>query len=290
MTLLVRDEQDILEKNICFHLNHGVDFIVATDNGSIDHTPYILEKYKKNGVLAYKTINTYTYEQSAWVSDMAEVAVKEYGATHLFHCDADEFWFPQSGNLKDVLPEENQVFFVPVINYLPTHLGIRALLRKQTIVAKPFPDVAQRGEKSSKTYLLHIPHPKIMTTAQFTHIAQGNHTVITSQNFKRVNMKNIHIHHFPVRSYATFETKVVNGGSSYEKNPNKDPNMGWQWKEWYEYYKVGMLPTVYKEMCLDADEKKILIHKGILQEIRIPRSIPLSEYVYTYNNLRGSTL
>jgi hypothetical protein len=33
MTLLIRDEEDIIDKNISFHLKHGVDFIIATDNG-----------------------------------------------------------------------------------------------------------------------------------------------------------------------------------------------------------------------------------------------------------------
>ncbi len=47
MTLLVRDEADILEYNICHHLNQGVDFIIAIDNGSIDKTPDILRKYQK---------------------------------------------------------------------------------------------------------------------------------------------------------------------------------------------------------------------------------------------------
>ena len=46
MTLLVRDEEDILEYNICHHLNQGVDHIIAIDNESIDQTPKILKKYE----------------------------------------------------------------------------------------------------------------------------------------------------------------------------------------------------------------------------------------------------
>ncbi len=32
MTLLVRDEADIVDAQIAFHLNAGVDFVIATDN------------------------------------------------------------------------------------------------------------------------------------------------------------------------------------------------------------------------------------------------------------------
>ncbi|HJM57083.1 MAG TPA: hypothetical protein QF446_07130 [Planctomycetota bacterium] len=36
MTLLVRNEEDILATNIEYHLARGVDFIIATDNLSDD--------------------------------------------------------------------------------------------------------------------------------------------------------------------------------------------------------------------------------------------------------------
>ena len=36
LTLLCRDEADILEPMLRFHLERGVDLIIATDNGSVD--------------------------------------------------------------------------------------------------------------------------------------------------------------------------------------------------------------------------------------------------------------
>ncbi len=51
MTLLARDEGDIIRRNIEFHLSHGVDFIIATDNASSDNTRDILTEYKNKGKL-----------------------------------------------------------------------------------------------------------------------------------------------------------------------------------------------------------------------------------------------
>ena len=51
MTLLVRDEADIVDAQIAFHLHAGVDFVVATDNRSQDGTTEILERYERAGVL-----------------------------------------------------------------------------------------------------------------------------------------------------------------------------------------------------------------------------------------------
>ena len=42
MTLLCRDEEDIIGYNIAYHLAQGVDFVIATDNASRDRTPLVL--------------------------------------------------------------------------------------------------------------------------------------------------------------------------------------------------------------------------------------------------------
>ena len=51
MTLLVKNEVDVVRDNIEFHLRNGVDFIIATDNLSDDGTLEILQEYEKKGVL-----------------------------------------------------------------------------------------------------------------------------------------------------------------------------------------------------------------------------------------------
>ena len=51
MTLRARDEADILDAQIAFHLNAGVDFVVATYHTSQDGTLEILESYERAGKL-----------------------------------------------------------------------------------------------------------------------------------------------------------------------------------------------------------------------------------------------
>ena len=74
MTLLVRDEADIVSSNIDFHLNHGVDFIIATDNLSVDGTTDILRAYERHGVLHYIDETDDNYAQHRWVTHMARLA------------------------------------------------------------------------------------------------------------------------------------------------------------------------------------------------------------------------
>jgi hypothetical protein len=51
LTLLAKNEVDVIDANVSYHLNAGVDFIVATDIGSTDGTLEILERYERLGVL-----------------------------------------------------------------------------------------------------------------------------------------------------------------------------------------------------------------------------------------------
>jgi hypothetical protein len=53
MTLLLRDEEDIIRENLDFHYNQDVDFIIATDNLSVDGTKGILLEYQQQGRLKW---------------------------------------------------------------------------------------------------------------------------------------------------------------------------------------------------------------------------------------------
>src|SRR5689334_24478965 len=102
MTLRARNEADILGAPLAFHLNAGVDFVVALDDDSTDGTTEILESYAREGHVAY-TRDTSVHKEGEWVTQMARRAVNEFGADWVVNSDADEFWWPRGGSLKDVL-------------------------------------------------------------------------------------------------------------------------------------------------------------------------------------------
>ena len=104
MTLLVRDEADVVDAQLAFHLSAGVDLVIATDNASTDGTTEILERYEREGAASGSSASGGDdMRQDVWVTRMARLAAVEYGADWVIHSDADEFWWPRGGSLKDVL-------------------------------------------------------------------------------------------------------------------------------------------------------------------------------------------
>lgn len=104
MTLLVKNEEAMLEENLLFHKAMGVDGFIVTDNNSTDRTMDILEQYRQKGwILEIIRETAENYEQKSWVDRMIWKAKTVYHADWIINADADELWYAPSGNLKDEL-------------------------------------------------------------------------------------------------------------------------------------------------------------------------------------------
>ena len=98
--MLVRDEIDVIEAQIAYHLDAGVDFVIATDHESRDGTSDVLEAFARDGVLLRLPRSGELHER-AWRTHMARLAAVEHRADWVINTDADEFWMPRDGRLKD---------------------------------------------------------------------------------------------------------------------------------------------------------------------------------------------
>jgi len=236
MTLLVRDEQDILPANIEYHLSQGVDFIIATDNLSRDATPAILKHYERSGVLRYILETADDYSQHEWVTRMARMAFDEYDADWVINNDADEFWWPQQGNLRDFFaqqPSEIQAMSVERVNFIARpHTEKRWFVDSMTVrevhslnaVGKPLPPkTCHRGRTDIE-------------------VGQGNHDVsVQGQVQPAQRSEELLIFHFPLRTYAQFANKIQKGGAAYERNTQLAKAIGITWRNLYEKYQHGEL-------------------------------------------------
>ena len=204
MTLVVRDEADILDAQIAFHLHAGVDFVLASDNGSEDGTVEILERYERAGVLGLTHVGSGPIRQDEWVTRMARTAASDLGADWVLNSDADEFWWPRGGSLKELLaavPTRYGVVracwrhFLPHPNESsPFYERMTARLRTPT----------SPGDKGS---IYHV-HQKIAHRADpDVTVAFGNHTAHGEGLEPLRGWHPIEILHFSYRTFEQMERK-----------------------------------------------------------------------------------
>jgi hypothetical protein len=272
MTLLVRDEADIVRKNIEFHLKHGVDHIIATDNGSVDGTVEILEEYGKSGCLHLIHEPDQDFRQAHWVNRMGDLAVSRFGARLLFHCDADEFWRPESGNLKDELLTHPllDVLQVPLVNVLLRDRGGAERFPGDACyaVVNPPPSADVREDSRNTSFYLYPYPPKVIMRVRGSapRVKAGNHRVEHERRYTMCPSRAIRIYHYPVQGKAHFTAKVVNGGGALDSNTSATRETGWHWRRWYDAYRQHRLDEEYRLLLLTEQKAHELKGAGVIEE------------------------
>jgi hypothetical protein len=219
MTLVVRNEQDILRANLDYHLAQGVDHVLVTDHGSTDATPEILAGYEREGVVTVLRDDEEGHHQSRRVTRMARMTASDRAADWVIHNDADEFWWPLAGSLRDAFaaipPEFGQVVaerfnFQPVAEG-PNDFWERLLYREVRST--------NRIGRALEPKIAHRPHPDVV-------VAAGNHS-LRGAELRPVSLPGLfEVMHFPMRSFEQWEQKVVQTGAGYAVIGDRGPEVG----------------------------------------------------------------
>jgi len=246
MTLLVRDEADIVDAQIAFHLNAGVDVVVATDNRSKDGTTEILERYAREGHLHLIREPGDDLRQSEWVTRMARLAATELGADWVLNADADEFWWPQASGIKDVLeviPERYGVVRAAWRNFVPRPDDDRLFAERMT--ARLCTPAFHHHPLSTHSKSAHRSAPDVR-------IGRGNHEAFGTGLLPLRGWYPIEILHFPVRSLEHCVRKYVTQFVALEKNAEKGiPN---HMADAYRAYRADRLEQFYEPLVVDDEE------------------------------------
>lgn len=239
MTLLVKNEEDMLEENLLFHKAMGVDYFIITDNNSTDRTPEIIRKYQQKGWIVETIEEKATnYEQKAWVDRMIWKAKTKYHADWVVNADADELWYSPSGNLKTELS-------VTTANVLDCE--VRSVYPEEekpfwewdkTVKAVTTPEVYDLSRYS----LFERQNKKVIHRAVgYLQISMGNHKVTMFP--KRTENSSIRVYHYNIRGKQRFLEKMINGGKQLEQHKGK--HGGRHWRYFYQLHKEGKLEAEY---------------------------------------------
>jgi hypothetical protein len=244
LTLLARDEADVIEENLSFHLNAGVDFVVATDNLSRDGTTELLEAHAREGHLHLIREDGEYLRQADWITRMARLAASEFGADWVIHSDADEFWWPRGDSLKEVLVS------------IPARYGIvRALLRHFVPRPEDGASFAERMTVRMSTAApindprsLYRPNLKIIHRADpSVSVSIGAQRLIDSQLVPLRGWYPVEFFHFPVRSLEQCERKYAHQQTAPGQTPSP------YYDRVRELIGEGRVAELYESLVVDDD-------------------------------------
>lgn len=268
MTLVVKDEENIIEQNIRFHKAMGVDGFIVTSHNSTDKTNEILEKLKKEGIvleIIYETCPDHKHH--VWVNKMVKTAQKKYGAVWVINADADEFYYSKDLNLKkSIMKYENigvnvlrldSTFLFPddSADFLHCPYFVR-----RTLLEYEAKMLGTYGNDDFFEYTAPSVCRKVIhKTKGFKSIVDGNHDVIIKGR-KEAHPFEITLYHFRVKNYAEYENRAKKWLEAASYMPE---GMGWHMKAIITEYKNGSLRQNY-EAKYGKQMRNFLSKQGIV--------------------------
>jgi hypothetical protein len=253
MTLLARDEGDVIESWLAFHLNAGADFVVATDNRSQDGTTDVLEQYEREGHLHLIREEGEDLRQNEWVTRMARLAATDFGADWVINSDADEFWWPRGASLAQVLraiPPRYGTVGAFLRTFAPRPDSEEPFAERLTVrfsALAPINDPASLFKPIRK--VIHRGHPEISLT-------RGNHAVVQSPFAPLRGWFPVEVLHFPLRSVAQCEHKARLQGNAW-KHIDRSPTA--YHAQMFEALANGTIAEYYEAQVLTDEE----VERGI---------------------------
>lgn len=219
MTLLVRDEVDIIEANLAFHLARGVDRVLVTDHRSVDGTSDVLARFARSGRVHVHREEAERIEQAEWTTRMVRRAFEEFGADWVLASDADEFWWPAGGSLEAILMT------------VPPRVGAIRIIQRTLL-----PRVERTGAFAERmTVRLSAPSPVVDPGTPFKPVSKiavrgsssvvmrtGNHEAAGFDGAMLDGWPGIEILHLPLRSAEQCSRKYANTSEAWERNLRSD--------------------------------------------------------------------
>ncbi len=258
MTLLVRNEELILEQNILFHKEMGVDAFIITDNNSTDSTPEIIQKYVDKGWIVESIKDTEEgHLQKTKVDKMICSAKENHNADWVINCDADELWYSPQGNLKSEMMGLENALRCRVVGTYPQD---DKPFWKWDKFIRPMPDTSiydLSPYNIYRGYTYKVAH----TTKGYIRISMGNHKVTMLP--KHQKNSEITIYHYNILGIEPFTRKMVNGGKQVENNPKKSESRHWRY--FYGLYKSGELAREYYRV-IGGDYYDEFLTKGYIYQ------------------------
>jgi glycosyltransferase involved in cell wall biosynthesis len=275
----VKDEVELIGASINHLRSIGVDLIVAYDDGSTDGTLEVLEALKtKDDLWVVHVDRVEPWSQAITETYRLEWARKTNADWFLF-LDADEFWIPASGSLRDCHSlESSDILTVDRFNVPLTRRGplvpdefSPSHYQDLFLCVKTIPYFHLYIEQHSDVpWILGQPIvPKVLARAEVIGtVSAGGHFVEPAGDrpVRRAKPADLLIAHVPFTTFESFERKVTNIGRVIRVSPHFFSGyVAWHWKRWASMLEAGHLREEFERQVLDEQTLASLLEAGVIR-------------------------
>jgi hypothetical protein len=273
MSLVVRDEIELISANIEFHAAYGVDAFFVMDNGSTDGTRERLEELTRTYDMVVVDQPDRSFKQGEWATELAHMAREVGKADYIISNDADEFWVSRTGSLKHQCTGLSPVVSAGRSNMLPLTEEIsrpdypfyRSVLRVDSPLGADTPTTDPRA---AIRIMLRVMPRKIMCSLNgLKRIQLGNHSV-QHEAGRPVELDSLHIYHFPVRHFDQFAKRIEFAKEQFaHESPfsNHGRFFCWHKRRWVAQSELGLLRAEWESFLLDKCEAHELESLGVIR-------------------------
>ena len=242
---LVRNEVDLIETNLRYHLATVLDEALIIDNGSSDGTLELLVELADELPLQVSSEGGSMY-QSARVTRLARFATQQ-GADWVLPIDADEIWVAGDQPFRSVLeeaPADARALFVDVLTFVQRHdvlaarPGVLATMTMRPEQTLGTPEEASRLVRAGEIGWLELPYtPKCVHRATpDVFVAAGNHLSGVTGGIPTDALTCLHA---PLRARSVLAQKIDHGRRLLEERGSAEA--GWHLKLWWQMAREGTL-------------------------------------------------
>lgn len=285
--LSVKDEVELIGPCIDHLLAIGVDQIFVVDVNSSDGTKDVIATRLSERVRLIE-VDDQLSTPFEWQLNDALKFMRDNSTGWLLFQDADEFWLPVTGSLKDVSVLKNADYDVITVSRFNTclHTDGRNLIptcnpdlyNELLLFAGQPVEFRERLDENMTAWSEGIPVAKVIVRAdRMGSISTGGHSVASPDGrpIREGGAANeLIIAHLPFTTEARFRRKVANASRFLRLHAGDSPDpawqgkgTGWHWRRWAEIQEKGDISLEFQRQIFSTEKIELLRGAGLLKTV-----------------------